>query len=89
MKTVWVSRIDELLAAKSRQERRTVTVEELARAVGVTRQTINTWKSFEGVGSIQAEYTARLCQFFGVDEWDLWKLEEVEDDTAGQLEAVV
>ena len=87
MKTVWVSRIDELLAAKSRKERRQIPIEELARAVGVSRQTIYTWKSFEGVNSIPAEHTAKLCEFFGVDEWALWKLEEVNDDNPGQIVA--
>ena len=87
MKTVWVSRIDELLAAKSRKERRQIPIEELARAVGVSRQTIYTWKSFEGVNSIPAEHTAKLCEFFGVDEWALWKLEEVNGDNPGQIVA--
>jgi len=87
MEPVWVSRIGELLEAKSQLERRDVTVDELADYVGVSRQTISTWKSYRGVKSIPAKYTAKLCDFFGVDEWNLWTLDTGRDreDSLGQL----
>ena len=86
MPATWVSRIGELLEAKSRQERRDVTVEELADFVGVSRQTVHTWKHYRGVNTLSAEKTAKLCEFFGVQEWELWKLSEV--DEMGQTVAV-
>ncbi len=79
MPAVWVSRIGELLEAKSRKERREVTVEELAAFVGVSRQTVHTWKHYRGVNTLAADKVARLCEFFGVQEWELWKLSEVDD----------
>ena len=86
MPAVWVSRIGELLEAKSRQERRRVTVEELAAFLDVSRQTVSTWTSYQGIPTISAQRTARLCEFFGVQEWELWKLSEVDDE--GQPVAV-
>ena len=85
---IWVSRIDELLAKKSREERRDVTVEELAEFVGVSRQSVHTWKSISGVKTIPATHTAKLCEFFGVGEWELWDLVVLEEDDQGQPVAV-
>ena len=85
MGAVWVSRIAELLEAKGRQERRKITDEELADFVGVSRQTIHTWKGYAGVRSIAAEYVAKLCAFFGVPEWELWALVMMDEaDEPGQ-----
>jgi transcriptional regulator with XRE-family HTH domain len=94
MGAVWISRIGELLAVKSRQERRDVTIEELADFVGVSRQTIHAWKSHSGVKTIPANHTAKLCEFFDVSEWELWELIEEESEQSpeqsneGQLVAV-
>lgn len=86
MPAVWVSRIGELLAKKSHDERRKVTIEELADFVGVSRQTISTWSNYRGINTLSADKTAKLCEFFGVQEWELWKLSEV--DEPGQSVAV-
>lgn len=71
---VWICRINELLATKSTNERRDVTIQELADYVGVTRQAIHSWKNYQGTKTISATHTAKLCAFFGVDEWRVWEL---------------
>lgn len=87
MGAIWVSRIDELMARKTREERREVTVEELADFVGVSRQTVHTWKSIKGVKTVPADSTARLCAFFGCKEWDLWELVHIEEVEPGMITA--
>ena len=71
---IWISRIGELMEAKSTNERRDVSIQELADFVGVTRQAIHNWKSYQGTRALSAAHTARLCEFFGVGEWQVWKL---------------
>lgn len=79
MKAVWVSRIDELLKAKSRVMKHDVTIADLAKYINVSRQTIHTWKGYKGVARIPAEHTAKMCEFFGVNEWELWALEVIDE----------
>src|SRR3990167_4165322 len=88
MDAVWRSRINVLMAEKGDRENRTVNAEDVARFVGVTRQAVSEWRSPEGVKTISAKHTAKLCEFFGVNEWQLWKLVTVDspegEDEPGQ-----
>lgn len=77
---IWVSRIDELLAEKSRVTRRDWRVEDLANFVGVSRQTVQTWKSLSGMKAITAWHTAKMMEFFGCQEWQLWELVVLTED---------
>ena len=87
---VWVSNIRDLLGAKGKLLGREVRAEELAEFVGVSRQTVYTWMSSDGIPTISADKTAKLMEFFGVPEWRLWKLADAsdEDEPAGQRVAV-
>lgn len=84
----WKSRIPELLEAKGDLLGRKVSPEELAQAIGVTRQTIYTWIAEEGVPTISADKTAKLMEFFGVPEWRLWSLQAADDTELGEVLAV-
>ncbi len=85
---VWVSTIRDLLNAKGQLLGRDVSPEELADFVGVSRQTVYTWMSEKGIPTISADKTARLMEFFGVPEWRLWRLVDVEaEDEPGQVVA--
>ncbi len=94
MRAIWISRIDELLAEKNRVERRLpgqkYTVEDVADYCGVSRQSVQTWKSVQGMQLIAAEYTAKLCRFFNCTYADLWQLvilDEKPDGTEGPVAA--
>jgi DNA-binding Xre family transcriptional regulator len=63
---MFVSRINVLLAEKSRQEKRQVTQGELAKHVGVSRQAINVLASFDGVKNLNADYVEKICEFFDI-----------------------
>jgi len=87
---VWVSAIRDLLDVKGKLLGREISPEELAHFVGVSRQTVYTWMSDDGVPTISANKTAGLMEFFGVPEWRLWKLVDAtskEDDPTGQRTA--
>jgi len=80
---VYVSRINDLLDTKSKRERRKYSIEDVAKFVGVSRQTVYVWAGYAGVDrKPAATHMSKLCQFFGVTEAELWLL--VEDDTDEQ-----
>lgn len=83
MDPVYISRIAEFLEALSMAKRRKVTTDELADYVGVSRQTIHNWSSYRGVDRLpSADHMARLCQFLGKREWEIWRL--VSEDPVGE-----
>jgi len=78
---VYVSRIEELLKLKSDMTKETISVNDLADYVGVSRQTIYLWMSEKGVNSLPtAERQRKLEKFFSVT-WDkIWTLKRADDE---------
>jgi DNA-binding XRE family transcriptional regulator len=78
MTAVWKVDFERFLLKKSAKLGRLITIEELANAIGVSRQTIYSWRS--GVKNVPAENSAKLAEFLECHVWDLWKLETSDDE---------
>jgi len=77
MNPVYRSDIQSLLALKSEMNGEEISVPDLARAVGVSRQTIYSWLSPRGVKTLPgAVRQRRLEQFFGVSFKRIWTLDD-------------
>lgn len=85
-RAVWKSRIPALLSLKGELEGRKIQPSEVAKAIGVTKATVYTWLSNEGVPTISADMSAKLARYFGVQVWRLWELDESEDEPGQWLE---
>jgi len=77
MKPVYRSTLKELLELKTQMNGETVSIPDLAKAVGVSRQTIHCWMAPRGVKMLPtAERQVRLEQFFGVSFKRIWTLDD-------------
>jgi putative transcriptional regulator len=65
-----------LLSRKRAKESRRITMNEVARATGISRQTLYKWED-GSVERFETRVVSVLCQYFGVGIGDL--LEYVED----------
>ena len=78
---IYVSRISELLKLKGEMSGQEITQADLARVIGVTRQTLHAWMSPNGVKTPPtADKQAKLESYFGVTWKQMWSLIEVEND---------
>lgn len=73
------NRVLALLLKKSNDEGRRIYQSELAKAVGVSENTISTWVS-NNMEKINISVIERLCEYFDCDVSDLFYLEPVEDE---------
>ena len=80
-RAVWVSRISELLEAKGRMLGlgRAVKPDEMAAQIGVSRQTVYTWMSPDGLSSLSADSAAKLERYFGVSAANIWRLDYITE----------
>ena len=74
-------KLKELIADQEFRERRRVTVQELAKATGITRNTLSKMLNQHGA-SVRSENLDRLCAYFDCRIEDL--VEYVPDDAAAQ-----
>ena len=72
-------KLKELTAEKEFRERRRVTVQEIAEATGITRNTLSKMLNQHGA-SVRSENLDRLCGFFSCRIEDL--VEYIPDNTA-------
>lgn len=81
-KGVWKSRLQLLLEIKGNMlgKGRALRPEELAEAVGVSRQTVYAWMSDNGLQRLTADHAIRLQRYFGVPVDKIWQLEDQEED---------
>lgn len=69
-------RLKELIANKEFSERRRVTIQEVAEATGITRNTLSKMLNQHGA-SVRTENLDRLCAYFGC------RIEELVEYVAG------
>jgi len=74
------NRFSLLLAEKRIQEKRTISITEIARNTGVSRKTLLAWAN-NTVTRFDAPVIDALCHYFGVKPGDLF--EYVEDNPSG------
>ncbi len=70
------SRLSILLAEKEHRERRRITQVDLARETNLSRATISSWMSNEGMPRLDANSAGALCKFLGCTLSDLVELED-------------
>jgi len=58
--------LKELLSEKEFKEKRTITLGEIAEAIGVSRTTISKMANSRGGYSTKTEYIEKLCKYFDV-----------------------
>lgn len=73
------NRVAVLLYQKEVREKRRVTQQELARAIGVSENTITNWV-YNDVTKFQAEIIEKLCTFFECGLCDLLYFEDIPED---------
>jgi transcriptional regulator with XRE-family HTH domain len=78
---MFVGRINELLAKKSREERKTYTQKDLADFLGISRQSVSVMASTRGVKTLNAEIIFQMCLYFGVEPGNYNALFDLESDT--------
>lgn len=69
-------RLKELIANKEFSERRRVTIQEVAEATGITRNTLSKMLNQHGA-SVRTDNLDRLCAYFGC------RIEELVEHVAG------
>jgi len=79
------NRIAVLLYQKELREKRRVTQQELARAIGVSENTITNWM-YNDVTKFQAEIIEKLCTFFDCGLCDLLYFEDLPEDESSEKE---
>lgn len=79
------NRIAVLLYQKELREKRRVTQQELARAIGVSENTITNWM-YNDVTKFQAEIIEKLCRFFDCGLCDLLYFEDVPEGDSSEKE---
>lgn len=58
-------KLKELVLEKQRELGRSITHDEIAKAAGVSRQTITTWMNTGELGGIKSPTIIGLCRYFG------------------------
>jgi transcriptional regulator with XRE-family HTH domain len=80
MKAVVRSRLREYVEAKSKDYGFKITQSQLGNAVGLPQPTIATWMSKQPMEQINVRVLAALAEYFGVEPFELLKLEYIEDE---------
>lgn len=75
-----------IILRKGMQRGKAIKTSELAKMLGVSRETVYNWLS--GVKAISADYTAALCEVLDAKPAEIWELVPVEDEQMGKLVAV-
>lgn len=76
-----LNRIPELIGQKQIEEKRIITIADIAIATGISRQTLHKWLKNE-VDQARFETIKELCNFFGCDVGDLLYLDRDEAGTS-------
>ena len=58
--------IKELISEKSFKEKRTISISEIAKTVGISRSTLSKIANSKGNFSTKTEYIEKLCTYFNV-----------------------
>ena len=58
--------IKELIAEKSFKEKRTISISEIAKEIGISRSTLSKIANSKGNYSTKTEYIEKLCSYFNV-----------------------
>ncbi len=75
-----------VILRKGMQRGKAIKTTELAKMLGVSRETVYNWLA--GVKAVSADYTAALCEVLDAKPGEIWELVAVEDEAKGQLVAV-
>jgi DNA-binding Xre family transcriptional regulator len=70
------SRLAILLAEKEHQERRKFSQDQIAKETKLSRATISSWMSSEGMPRLDAKSARALCEFLDCELEDLVELED-------------
>ncbi len=73
------NRLLHLITEKERIERRRIPQSEVAKAIGVTNNTIGNWIRND-VAKVEASIVENLCEYFRCELGDLLYLDEVDDE---------
>jgi DNA-binding Xre family transcriptional regulator len=76
-----------IILRKGMQRGKAIKTTELAKMLGVSRETVYNWLA--GIKVVSADYTAALCEVLDAKPGEIWELVSVDDEPTGQLVAVV
>ncbi|MDD2317949.1 MAG: helix-turn-helix transcriptional regulator [Desulfobacterales bacterium] len=66
--------LKELIAEKEFREKRSISIGEIAEAIGISRTTLSKIANSKGNYSTKTEYIEKLCKYFGVTPDELMRI---------------